>query len=98
MRLSFAAPLWLWSGKGSWHFVTVPPDESMLIRMATPKGRTRGWGSLRVQASVGDTMWRTSIFPDSKSGTFLLPVKADVRKAEALSVGDTMDVTLSLDL
>jgi len=93
--IDFTAPLWLWNGKGAWHFVTLPVGESQIIKMAVPR---RGWGSVRVKARIGETSWATSIFPDSKSGAYLLPVKADVRKAEDIAPGDTVEVTLSLDL
>jgi hypothetical protein len=96
--LTFTAPLWLWNGKGAWHFITLPADEAGLLRMAVPKGRNRGWGSVRVRARIGETSFATSLFPDSKSGSYLLPVKADVRKAEGLRPGDAVVVTLSLDL
>ena len=42
----------------------------------------RGFGSIPVIVKLGKTEWKTSIFPDSKSGTFLLPLKAQVRKKE----------------
>ncbi|QOV92362.1 DUF1905 domain-containing protein [Humisphaera borealis] len=38
--------------------------------------------------------WQTSVFPDKKRGAFLLPVKAAVRKAEHLIIGDRPLVTL----
>lgn len=95
MVITFTAPLWLWNGKGAWHFVTLPVDDSQIIRMAVPR---RGWGSVRVKARIGETSWATSIFPDSKSGAYLLPVKADVRKAVGLTPGDAVGITLSLDL
>lgn len=96
MKITFPAPLWLWNGKGAWHFVTLPVDESGLIRMAVPV--KAGFGSVKVKARIGATSWTTSIFPDSKSGAYLLPVKAAVRKAEAIAPGDGVEVTLSLDL
>ncbi len=95
MQIAFAAPLWLWSGKGAWHFITLPHDDSAIIRMAVPR---RGWGSVRVRARIGETQWTTSIFPDTKNGAYLLPVKAEVRKAERLVVGEEIAVTVSLDL
>lgn len=95
MVITFTAPLWLWNGKGAWHFVTLPVDDSQIIKMAVPR---RGWGSVRVKARIGETSWATSIFPDSKSGAYLLPVKADVRKTEGIAPGDAVEVTLSLDL
>ncbi len=42
----------------------------------------RGWGSLPVQVTLGSTAWKTSIFPDKKSGSYVLPIKAEVRKKE----------------
>lgn len=95
MKITFTAPLWLWNGKGAWHFVTLPVDDSQIIRMAVPR---RGWGSVRVKARIGETSWATSIFPDSKSGAYLLPVKVDVRKAEGIAPGDAVEVTLALNL
>lgn len=100
MQLTFTAPLWLWHsakpGAASWHFITVPVEEAGLIRMAVP--RRAGFGSVRIKARIGETSWATSIFPDAKAGTFLLPIKAEVRKREALTVGEDAKVTLTLDV
>ena len=99
MLIHFTAPLWLWAGKGAWHFITLPEDESQVIRMAVTRGgQNRGWGSVRVTASIGESRWQTSIFPDAKRNAYLLPVKADIRKAEGLSAGEAVEVRLSLDL
>ncbi|HMP46042.1 MAG TPA: DUF1905 domain-containing protein [Sphingopyxis sp.] len=56
----------------------------------------KGFGSARVTATVGDTVWNTSVFPHRESGGWLLPVKAAVRKAEALAEGEAVTVTVSL--
>jgi hypothetical protein len=101
MLIRFTAPLWLWKGQApaAWHFITLPETESQIIRMAIPKGgKSRGWGSVRVKATIGGTSWATSIFPDTKRNAYLLPVKAEVRKAEGLATDDAVDITLSLDL
>jgi Domain of unknown function (DUF1905) len=45
---------------------------------------------------VGATSWRTSIFPDSKTGAYLLPVKKAVRVAEHLEAGDQVQAQLHL--
>jgi hypothetical protein len=92
---SFKSKLWVWPGdKAAWRFVTVPKIESEKIKKSTPV--KRGFGSIRVTARVGKTRWDTSIFPDSKSGTYLLPVKTTVRRAEGLDDGDTVDVRIDL--
>jgi hypothetical protein len=101
MLIRFTAPLWLWKGQApaAWHFITLPADESHVIRMAIPRGgKARGFGSVRVKATIGTISWNTSIFPDKKSGSYLLPVKAEVRKAEGFAVGDAVEVSLRLDL
>lgn len=93
---TFAAPLWVHHGEGGWHFLSVPPDVGADIADRTA-GSRRGFGSVRVAATVGATSWRTSIFPDAPSGSFLLPVKRTVRKAEGLETGDVVRVELEVD-
>ena len=83
----FGAPLWQYPGADGWHFVSLPAEVSGEITEITP-GVRRGFGSVRVDVTVGATSWRTSIFPDSKTGTYLLPVKKAVRVAEHLETGD----------
>jgi hypothetical protein len=101
MLIRFTAPLWLWKGEApaAWHLITLPVDESQIIRLSLPKGGgKRGWGSVRVKATIGGSTWQTSLFPASKLDAYLLPVKSEIRKAEGLVVGEAVDVRLSLDL
>jgi hypothetical protein len=95
--ITVTAPIWLWSeGKGSWHFLTVPPDHAVEIRLlAQAAGPRRGFGSVRVAATIAGVTWRTSIFPQ-KSGGYIMPIKADVRRRAGIAAGD--EVTVSLDL
>ena len=51
---------------------------------------------MRVEATVGATTWRTSVFPDSHRGSYVLPIKKAVRHAEDLDDGDQVTVTLRL--
>ena len=64
----------------------VPAEVSAEITEITA-GVRRGFGSVCVDVTVGVTSWRTSIFPDSKTGTYLLPIKKAVRVAEHLEAG-----------
>ena len=91
----FTATLWLYSGKAAWHFVTVPHVISADIRFLTADNK-RGWGAVPVAASIGGTTWQTSIFPDKKSECYLLPIKAEIRKAESLQAQG--DVQVSQDI
>jgi uncharacterized protein DUF1905 len=93
--ITVTASLWLWTGQnGSWHFVTVPDELSDEIR-AHCLVQMRGFKSARVEATINDVTWRTSVFP-VKSGGYILPVKADVRRKANIAAGD--DVTISLEL
>jgi hypothetical protein len=92
----FDAELWLWnSDKGSWHFLTLPAEVSDDIEARTAD-QQRGFGSARVRVTIGKTTWATSVFPDSKRGAYVLPVKKDVRRAEGIDAGDHAEVTLEL--
>ncbi len=83
-------------GEGAWHFIQLPLDlGEELAKIASGSGMRGRWGSLKVEATVGQTTWNTSIFPDD-DGSFLLPVKADVRKAEDVGEGDLVEVILEL--
>jgi hypothetical protein len=92
---TFDADLYLHSG-GSWVFLAVPADDSDDISEMVPK--RNGFGSVRVRAQIGDTKWRTSVFPDSKRKVYVLPVKKPVRESEGIDAGDTVEVSLSIEL
>lgn len=96
MTYEFDAPLWLWQARtDSWTFVSLPNDvaDDVLDRSA---GATRGFGSVRVEVTVGGTVWRTSLFPDSASKTYVLPIKKAVRSAEGVAAGDTVHLQVRL--
>jgi hypothetical protein len=89
------AELWLYEGQAAWHFVTIPKkqSETMSERFGA---MSRGWGSLPVTVTIGETRFETSIFPDKKAGAYLLPIKAAVRKKENLAVGDVLSFSLEV--
>ncbi len=92
----FDAQLWLWDARrvDTWVFVSLPADASDDIRDATG-GQRRGFGSLRVRATIGGSTWSTSIFPGG-DGAYVLPVKRPIRTAEGIDAGDTATVTVEL--
>jgi hypothetical protein len=94
---TFRAKVWTQESTGAWHFVTLPAELSRRIRTLTTS-QLKPFGSFRVKARTGLTMWETSLFADTKRNAFLLPVKADVRRKEAIGPGDMIDVTMTLSL
>ena len=95
--ITFTSLLWIWKGSdaaGRWYFATLPDDQSAEVK-AHAFGTPRGFGSVRVEATIVDVTWRTSVFP-LNSGGYLLPVKAEVRRRAGLSAGDEVAVNLEL--
>ncbi len=86
----------LWPGtQGAWHFAYVDKATAEKIRKKFgPSGR--GFGSIRVRVKLGKTAWDTSIFPDKRSGTYLLPLKAKVRRDEGVDAGDMITIKLEI--
>jgi hypothetical protein len=95
MELTFSGALFEWRGPSPFHFVAVPPPEAELIAEVAAMV-TYGWGVIPVSARSGATTWTTSLFP--KQGGYLVPVKDAIRRAERMSVGDVVTITLALDL
>ena len=94
-KIPFRAKVWLYPGPGGWHFVSLPQRISKRIKK-TFGGMKRGWGSLPIIATIKKTNWKTSLFPDRKSETYLLALKADVRKKEKINVGDTIKMQIEI--
>ena len=93
---AFDAELWTWQARtDSWVFVSLPTDIADEV-LDVAGSAARGFGSLRVEVTIGRTVWRTSIFPSQASGTYVLPLKKAVRAAEGLEVGDTASVRIAL--
>ena len=97
MPYELDAQLWQWDARreDSWTFLAVPPDVADDI-LEVAEAVTRGFGSVRVEVTLGSTTWQTSLFPDAKQRTYVMPVKKAVRKAEGVEVGDTVHLRLRL--
>lgn len=93
LDLSFSGEIWYWRGPAPFYFITVPPKEYAQIR-AVAKAVTYGWGMIPVEAQIGESVWETSLFP--KNGSYVVPVKTVVRKAEQLDDGDVVTVQLAI--
>jgi hypothetical protein len=90
---AFEAELWSSESFAAWAFLTLPAEVGDDVRLRA--GPPRGFGSVRVEVSVGGSTWRTSVFPDKARG-YVLPVKSAVRRSEGLELGDRVAVRLSL--
>ncbi|RLV54746.1 DUF1905 domain-containing protein [Aeromicrobium phragmitis] len=91
---TFEARIERFEGAAAWHFVMLPEDVTDEIEDASPlRG---GFGSVKVRMRCGKSVWETSIFPDTKRGSFLLPMKKAILAAESVSHGDTVRLELEV--
>lgn len=93
MRIEFESPVTRWNARvDSWYFATIPEELSLDLReLPAPP---RGFGSLRVEARIGASLWRTSIF--FSGSTFVLPLKKAIRDSEGIVEGATVLVDLDI--
>ena len=95
-------PLKRWQGdKATYHLVTLSGDEAEAIAMHARLhrlefGRTRGFGSVKVNARIGETRWKTSVFPQSQQSEWVLLIAKKVMRAENLAVGEPVAIELEL--
>lgn len=96
------APLTRWQGdRGTYHLLVITGDTAEAIAMherlrRLEYGARRGFGSVKVLAHIGDTEWKTSVFPQERSTQWILLVSRKVMRAEDLAEGD--EVRLELEL
>ena len=93
MNFKFSGKIWFWKGPAPWFFVTVPARQSRDLK-AISGLVTYGWGVIPVTVQIGNTRWKTSLFP--KDGRYLVPIKASVRSAEHLEKGDSVTIRLEV--
>jgi hypothetical protein len=94
--ITLTGPLKMWSNdEGRMHFMSVPEELSGEIKAHSLLVR-RGFGSVKVEATIDDVTWRTSVFPSKSSGGYFLPVKVDVCRKTGIAADDEVTVMLEL--
>ncbi len=82
-----------WRGPAPYYFVLAPPAEAQWLTDVMPDV-TYGWGMVPVHVRIGATEFTTAMWP--RQGTFWLPLKDAVRKAEDIEPGDVVRVRVSV--
>lgn len=93
LQYLFTAKPWQYPGPAAWFFVSLPIKLSKEIRQNLG-AEERGWGRLPVTAQCGNSEWKTAIWFDTKRNTYLLPLKAAIRKRENIMAGKRISVSL----
>ena len=84
IKYAYTAKIWQHQGQGGWYFVSLPLEFTKEIR-ENLKWQEEGWGRLKATAKIGNSQWETAIWFDTKRKTYLLPLKADIRKKENIA-------------
>jgi hypothetical protein len=106
MKYKVKAKLFLWNPeKGSWHFVTIPPELSSELSEKYKKF-AGGWGSLPVKVYFENPenkkqkiILETSIFKNKKEKnyfTYILPIKKSVRQELGVQDRDIVEFELEV--
>lgn len=89
------AKVWVYPGPAPWHFITIPKKEAAKIREEFGH-LERGWRSLPLRVIIGKTNWKTSMFWDGDEGSYILPIKKQVRRAENIKEGDEINFRIDI--
>jgi hypothetical protein len=87
----FEAAIIEWRGPAPFLFAPVPDAHVGAIRYAAMT-ESYGWGVVPVVARVGTSEFATSLFP--RDGSYLLPIKVAIQKAERVGLGDKVMVRM----
>lgn len=93
MQLEFTGIIWHWRGPAPFYFVSVPEEPASAMK-SVEKLATFGWGMIPAYVTIGKSRWYTAVFP--KDGSYLVPVKAAIRKAEKIEEGQIVSVKLEV--
>ena len=89
----FSGEIWYWRGPAPYYFVTVPEPHRTEIADAAAEV-SYGWGMIPAGVRIGETEWATALWP--KDGSYVVPLKSAVRKAEDIDEGDVVTVSLTI--
>lgn len=95
MEYTFVSKIWMFGGEGSWYFANLPKDMSEEIKQITSHSKN-AFGSVKVMANINKSTLQTSLFSDSKSGCYVLPIKKTIRNAEILTIDQTVNIRIKL--
>ncbi len=93
IKYHFKTSPWKYNGTNGWVFISLPQETSAEIR-AHFRNEEEGWGRLKAIAQIGNSEWKTAIWFDTKHKTYLLPLKAEIRKKEQIEINQLIEATI----
>lgn len=93
MEIEVVGTVFEWRGPAPHHFLALPEEEAATVEDVAA-AVTYGWGMVPVTVRLGSTTWTTSLWP--KDGTYVVPLKLAVRRAEGVPPGDVVRLVLRI--
>ena len=93
IKYEYSAQMWKHNSPGGWYFVSLPKTLSKEIR-ENLKWQEEGWGRMKAFAQIGDLLWESAIWFDTKLDTYILPIKAEIRKKRKLEINQNIEMNL----
>jgi hypothetical protein len=93
MIIEFEGEIILWRGPAPYLFVPVPEEPSQALKEVSGMV-SYGWGVIPIRARIGNTEWKTSMFP--RDGRYLVPIRMSVQRSENLEVGDRVLIRIKV--
>ncbi len=93
IKYDYDAKMWQHASPGGWYFVSLPKKLSIEIREHL-KWQEEGWGRMKAFAKIGEIIWETSIWFDTKKDTYILPIKAEIRKKSKLKIDQIIQMSI----
>lgn len=93
MEWEFEGTVIEWRGPPPYLFVAIPTEVAKEIRSMSHL-LTYGWGCIPATVIIGNAQATTALFP--KDGTYLVPIKVAIQRAESVKLGDLVSLLLSV--
>jgi hypothetical protein len=97
LKVRFEGEVWFYNNPGAVYFVSLPQELSADI-LDLVGNSLNPWGTVPVDATIGEFTWPSSMFPRKDRKCYDLPLNAKVRKRVGLQAGTIITVTIEIPL
>ncbi len=97
LRFQFEGEVWFYTNPAAVYFVSLPGEMSADILDLVGQS-LNPWGTVPVDATIGDFTWASSMFPRKDRQCYDLPLNAKIRKRVGLQAGNIIAVTIEIPL
>ena len=93
IKYTFSTAMWKYDSPGGWYFTSLPKTMSKEIR-ENLQWQEEGWGRMKAIAGIGELVWKTAIWFDTKMDTYILPIKSEIRNKSNLKINQEIEINI----